>query len=324
MPVVFFLSGLVLIDSYKLVRPKAVALSLLAGLSAAIASYFLNGWLMDVTGLVIEDYSRYVSPVSEESLKAIWVCYIVFSDKVGFTVDAAIMGFAVGAGFAVIENLYFLTALEASTQTWIIRGFGTAIMHGVATTIFTVALKTLQQGEGRLKIMAFGGALVAPALFHSFYNHFLFPPMIMTAILVVVSPLLISLVFEQSERKTRSWLGSGFDTDQELMTLLMSGDFSNSRIGQYLESLKEHFDGTVVADMFCLLRIRIELSIRAKGQLMMREAGFESKPDEMVQAKFKELEYLEKAIGKTGLLAMNPVQKWSNKELWQLNMLAEQ
>ncbi len=324
MPVVFFLSGLVLIDSYKLVRPKAVAFSLIAGLLAALASYFLSGPMMDITGLARGDFSRYIAPLTEESFKAIWICYIVFSDKVGFTVDAAILGFAVGAGFSVLENLYFLSAQDYGTQTWIIRGFGTAIMHGVATTVFTVVLKTLQQEEGRSRILAIAGALVAPILLHSFYNHFLFPPLIMTAILVVGSPLVISVVFEQSERKTRSWLGTGFDTDQELMTLLMSGDFSNSRIGQYLESLKEHFDGTVIADMFCLLRIRIELSIRAKGQMMMREAGFDSKPDEMVKAKFKELEYLEKAIGKTGMMAMNPVQKWSSKELWQMNMLAEQ
>ncbi len=105
--------------------------------------------------------------------------------------------------------------------------------------------------------------------------------------------------------------------------MLMGGEFSQSKIGNYLTTLKDHFDGTIVADMFCLIRIRIELSVRAKGVLMMREAGFEPKPDESLDAKFVELRYLEKAIGKTGLLAIEPIHKWSGQDLWQLNMLTD-
>ncbi len=327
MPVIFFLAGLVLIDSYKLVRLKAVLFALAAGFLAATASYFLNGWLLESSGLLDSDYSKYVAPFTEEGLKCIWVVYLIYSDRVGFTVDAAILGFGIGAGFAVVENLYFLSALEASTLTWIIRGFGTAIMHGMTTTVFAIILKSLQQREDRARWLASIIAFAMAYILHSAYNHAIYnsiPPLMLAASLIVIAPVLISLVFAQSEKQTRSWLGSGFDTDQELMKLLMSGDFSKSRIGEYLTSLKEHFEGTIVADMLCLVRIRVELSIRAKGLLMMREAGFEPKPDEVVRAKFEELAYLEKTIGKTGLLAIEPILKWSSQDLWQLNMLAEQ
>ena len=114
-----------------------------------------------------------------------------------------------------------------------------------------------------------------------------------------------------------------FDTDQELMTLLMGGDFGSSRIGQYLHSLRSHFEGPIVADMLCLIRIRVELSIRAKGMLMMQEAGFVPPPDESIKAKFAELDYLEDSIGRAGMMAIEPFQQWSNKELWQLNMLSD-
>lgn len=326
MPVIFFLAGLVLIDSYKLVRLKAVLFALGAGFLAATASYFLNGWLLQSSGLVDSDYSKYVSPFTEEGLKCIWVMYLIYSDRIGFTVDAAILGFGIGAGFAVVENLYFLSALDASTLTWIIRGFGTAIMHGVTTTVFAIILKSLKQRENRGRWTASIIAFAMACILHSAYNHAIYeiPPLILAASLIVIAPVLISLVFAQSEKQTRTWLGSGFDTDQELMKLFVSGELSKSRIGEYLTSLKGHFEGTIVADMLCLVRIRVELSIRAKGLLMMREAGFEPKPDEVVRAKFEELAYLEKTIGKTGLLAIEPILKWSSQDLWQLNMLAEQ
>ena len=323
MPVVFFLAGLVLIDSYKLVRLGSVGKALAAGLLAAGAAWFVNNGLVSVIDVDRVAFSRYVAPLSEESLKALWILFVVFSDRVGFSVDSAILGFSVGAGFAVLENIYFLGALDAGTQTWVVRGFGTAIMHGVTATVFAVVLRTLAHDSVRSKVV---GTLVAFALavvLHSIYNHFPFPPMISTAILIVTSPLLVMALFQQSERQTRSWLGTGFDTDQELMTLLMSGDFSASRIGQYLTTLREHFEGPIVADMLCLIRIRVELSIRAKGMLMMQEAGFTPPPDETVKAKFRELEYLEESIGRAGMLAIDPIQRWSSKELWQLNMLSE-
>ena len=73
--------------------------------------------------------------------------------------------------------------------------------------------------------------------------------------------------------------------------------------------------------MMCLLRLRAELAIRAKGVLMMREAGFEASPDPTVKGKFAELQYLEKSIGKTGLRALHPFLHASTRDLWQMTVL---
>jgi hypothetical protein len=79
----------------------------------------------------------------------------------------------------------------------------------------------------------------------------------------------------------------------------------------------------VIVDMMCLLRLRAELAIRAKGILMMREAGFDPEPDPALKATFEELRYLEQSIGKTGLLALQPFLHTTTRDLWQLNMLGQ-
>ena len=58
--------------------------------------------------------------------------------------------------------------------------------------------------------------------------------------------------------------------------------------------------------MLCLLHIGIELSVRAKGDLLMREAGVEIPPDREIDAQFEELAYLRSSIGPTALLALAP------------------
>jgi len=78
-----------------------------------------------------------------------------------------------------------------------------------------------------------------------------------------------------------------------------------------------------VVDMLCLLRLRLELSIQAKGMLLMREAGFPVEPDPEVKAKFEELRFLEHSIGPTGLLAMAPFFHFSDRDLWQYHMLGD-
>jgi hypothetical protein len=54
---------------------------------------------------------------------------------------------------------------------------------------------------------------------------------------------------------------------------------------------------------------------------MMRENGLDTPVGERTRAKFEEMRYLEKSIGKTGLLAMSPFLKMTRKDLWQLYVL---
>ena len=93
--------------------------------------------------------------------------------------------------------------------------------------------------------------------------------------------------------------------------------------GRYLDTLKRRFHGPVVADLLCYLRLHTELALRAKGVLLMRENGFDVPVDEATRDKFTELEYLEKSIGRTGLLALKPMLHMRHKDLWQLYMLGK-
>ena len=144
-----------------------------------------------------------------------------------------------------------------------------------------------------------------------------------TCLLILLAlPPMVALVFQRSERSLRDWLDVGFDADTELMELINSGELSTSKVGLYLHSLKEKFEGPIVVDLLCYLRLHTELSLRAKGLLMMRESGFVNKTGEETKAKLKELRFLEKSIGATGKLAIKPFMRMSQKDLWQFYMLS--
>jgi len=322
LPVLIFLLALIFLDSYKLVKLKTLFIAILGGAAAAGASYILNSELI---GLFHDDfvlYSRYVSPLVEELLKAIVILFFFQAHRIGFLVDGAILGFAAGAGFSLFENIYYLnTTPEANLVVWVIRGFGTAMMHGGTTAIFASVTKALSDRRAWsawiLCLPGLGGAF----LLHSAFNHFLLPPLVATAAILAVLPLVAINVFLISEKSTRKWLDVGFDSDVELLGLITSGRLSTTKIGKYLLSLKGKFPGEVVADMLCLLRIHLELSISAKGVLLLKEAGFPVQPEPNIREKFEELTYLEKSVGRTGMRAVGPILHRSRQDLWELHML---
>jgi hypothetical protein len=165
--------------------------------------------------------------------------------------------------------------------------------------------------------------LALAIVIHSFFNHFVFSPELSTGMIVALLPAILLVVFSQSEKATRQWLGVGFDTDQQLVKMITTGKIAETRIGMYLQSLKARFPGELVADMLCVLRLHVELATRAKGVLLMWEAGFKPPADPEVKEKSAELEYLEKNLGKTGRLAIMPFIHTSSRELWQLHMLGK-
>ncbi len=318
-PVLCFLAAMRGFDSYKLVHLRPTIAMIGAGALAAVASYGTADAAMGALSLDFRSYSRYVGPPVEELLKGAVIVWLVARHRVAFLVDVAICGFAVGAGFAMVENLFYLHLLpEAPLGVWIVRGFGTAIMHGGATALFGILGLILSERAGGLQAWVFAPGLLLAATLHSAYNHFFFSPVLATLGILVVLPPLALLVFERSESTLERWLESGFDADTQLLGLINSGQFAGSRTGRYLQALRARFDGPVVADLLCYLRIRTELALRAKGILMLRESGFEADPDPATRAAFSELEYLERSIGPTGLLAIKPFLHMSRKDLWQL------
>jgi len=322
LPVLLFLGALVLLDSYKLIALRAILLAVAAGAAAALAGYAVNVSLRPALGLDLPSYSVYVAPVVEELLKATYIVWLLRRNKVGFVVDAATYGFAVGTGFALLENSYYLPVHpNPNIWTWIVRGFGTALMHSGTTAIFAMISRTLDNRARVLRPSLLLPGFAVAVVLHSLYNQFLVAPLLATALIVLVFPYIVIFLFQRSERETKSWLGTGFDTDQELLRVMRAGQVSDTPVGSYLKGLRTSYPPEVIVDMMCLLRLRAELGIRAKGMLLMREAGFEADPDPTLQAKLDEVRYLEKTIGRTGMRALKPFVHTSTQDLWQLTLL---
>ena len=324
LPALCFLGALLLLDSYKLVRLRLVTTIICVGGVVALACYLVNIGILRATGLDFSDYSRYVAPIVEEAFKGSVIVTLIRTRRIGFLVDASVLGYAVGAGFATVENVYYLTNLADPHMTvWIVRGFGTAILHGGMQAIFAAMVLYNADLRGKADARAILPPFALIVLVHAAFNQFVLPPIQQTLLVLMCIPPLMLWVFLRSERAVEGWIGSGFEVDQELLELLDSGKFSDSRAGQYLLALRERFSGEVIADLLCYLRLYVELALRAKGILMMREHDIEVPIDAETKGKLEEMRFLERTVGRTAMRTLQPLMHMDGRDLWQLYMLGK-
>jgi protease PrsW len=324
LPVLLFLFALEAIDTYKLLTLPRVLRSVAVGCGAAVFCWGLNTaiytWAVASPGL----WARSGAPVIEEIAKALYVAWLLRSNRVGFMVDTAVSGFAVGAGFAILENLTYIPDLSASgLAASAVRGLGTAMMHGGATAIFGTISANVREIRGSRSAVVFLPGLVMAILIHELYNQPWWRPVIAAAVVLVTLPAVTAFIFWRSEKVLEKWLGAKLDKDIDLLQMIATGTFSQSHVGRYLQSLESTFEPVILGDMLSYLHLSLELSAQAKGDLLRREMGFPVPPDPELPAQLKELKFLELQIGRAGKMALNPLLGQSRRDIWELQQLTE-
>jgi len=323
LPVALFLVFLFLLDSFKLVLKRIIFFSLLWGALSAGMAYYTNTFLFQQLNINFETGSRYLSPFVEEFIKAMFVLLLISQKRVGFMIDAAIYGFAIGSGFSLVENIiYFKTLADNNLLIWIIRGFGTSFMHGGCTALFSAIYIGGKSRNASVIANAFLSFLAA-YIIHSLFNHFYIDPIIQTLGIVVVLPTVFILIFNYNEKQLQNWLEIEFNSEIELLNMMNKGQFLSTRAGEYINSLKARFSGESILDMHCYIRVYLELSIKAKRNLMLKECGFPIIIENDIEDKLKELGQLRKQIGKIGELTLSPLIRMNYRDLWKLNSLKE-
>ncbi|HKL92212.1 MAG TPA: hypothetical protein VJ871_02930 [Bacteroidales bacterium] len=80
------------------------------------------------------------------------------------------------------------------------------------------------------------------------------------------------LIFRRNEKQLHRWLEIEFSSEIELLQMIHKGRFSDTRAGAYLASLKTRFAPEPIVDMYCYIQLYLELSIKAKRNVLLKES----------------------------------------------------
>jgi protease PrsW len=328
-PVLILLFVFDRLDVFNLINLREISLLLGVGGALAALGFLFNWTFLDSFPIGRSAYYRYLSPVIEESLKAAPILTMFALNRLGFKVDAAIAGFAVGSGFAVVENVWYMfDYIDANLSAWLVRGLGTAVMHGGATALFAVISHemTERQSESAAAHYRFNPLLFAPGLaiamvVHSAFNHFPDQPVMVMGATFLLVPLILFLTLARSERATRQWLKADRDAHHQALEDIRSGHFAESELGRSIKQLVDRLHGATAADAFAYLELKLELVLLAEELILASHDGATVSVGRDEREKFERLDALERRLGASTLAAIGSQFGFSRNDLWELGRL---
>jgi RsiW-degrading membrane proteinase PrsW (M82 family) len=317
------------LDVFNLIPARTIALLLAVGGGLAALSFLANWGVL--TGFRIEfgAYSRYVAPFIEEGLKAAPIAAMYAYNRIGFKLDAVIAGFAIGAGFSAIENAWYLLALsDANLSAWLLRGFGTAIMHGGATALFAVISHemTERQAESAAAHYRFNALLFAPGLgaaivIHSAFNHLTDQPVLGMVGILLLAPATLFFALARSERATQHWLKADEAAHRLMLAEIRAGHFADTSAGHAMHALAAKLPPALAADVAACVELKIELVLRAEELILAAHSNAPAEFTPSDVAKFAELQAVEQRLGKSAIAAIDALLGLSRNDLWELSRL---
>lgn len=335
LPVAIYIFVVYKLDSFSLISVRGLLTLVFLGMLAALACF----GLFSLTGKYMpENTSDYVNPVVEELIKAISLFWMARRKKMVFFIDSVICGAAVGGGFSILENLFYLLFGESlGLGTVLFRGLEVALIHMGCSAILAVVLmmavrlvnlvQTGQQVKGAHTLITCLLFITAPVL-HVLHNCFHANPIIQFVVVFGVMALLLVVIYQYDCDMIHQWLDTGLDTQVRLLLNIREGQLGDTATGKFLVSVKENFPPVVFFDVICYVQLYIELSVAAKSRFMMREAGIddplENAAKELYLSQYEEFKAIEKRLGKSARMTISPVVRMSPADRKSLDDLLKE
>ena len=203
-----------------MLAPLLLTLPLMKGASRRVMLYLIIGicvslFISEINGRILVAFNNQMilvtttfTPITEEIIKALPVLIyaFLFSDDREKLLPLA---FATGIGFALFENTVILVqSIDNVSILWaIIRGFSTALMHGICTAAVGYGMSFVRKKK-KLFVSGTFALLAFAVIYHGLFNMLVqsknlqYVGFFMPAVTYI--PLIIYLVFSVRNKKQKT------------------------------------------------------------------------------------------------------------------------
>lgn len=137
-------------------------------------AYLLNSEVIKFAGYELT--LTLLGPLIEELLKSAFLLFLVTQPRFHYFVDGAVYGFACGIGFAVTENLlYISTYPDAALSVSLSRVLSTSLMHATTSAVIGLLLGRVRRLQSSTKYLwglsGFAAAIAIHVTFNTLVDH---------------------------------------------------------------------------------------------------------------------------------------------------------
>ena len=325
LPVLLLTATFIWLDVFKLVSFRETVGLLIVGGVAAIIAYPLSGYFLDTLPIGFSNYSRFAAPWIEEALKAVVIIGLFRINRIGLTLDAVIMGFAVGAGFSIVENVFYLVRFpDLSAPVWIVRGLGTAVMHGTTAAVLAaiahrLAVRELhhEARDFHFRLWWFVPAYLAAVAIHTLFNQFPSQPLLAMLVTTLVAPFALMAILRFGTTRARQWLAAEEEAHRALLEKLKAGAFPDRPGWRRIEKLVERA-GPQTGALIREYVIVLTGLILAEEEVLLQQSEDTHRVETDGRALFKRLHDLRRELGSVTIHAVTSVLPFSRSDYWEV------
>ncbi|MFL6786401.1 MAG: PrsW family glutamic-type intramembrane protease [Sphingomicrobium sp.] len=330
-PVLVLLFVFVWLDAFALMNMSEILVLLVLGALGALVAWPISGRMLDTLPIGFSLYSRFVAPWVEEAIKAIIMIVLFRLNRIGYKLDAVISGFAIGAGFSVVENIFYLTIFpEYGTGTWLVRGFGTAIMHGTTLAVLAAIAHEFAERETRSAAADYDFSLlwfvpgwgVAVAL-HTAFNQFPDRPMVSMMGAVLVAPIALVAILSLGTAEAQRWLAAESAEHRAQVDALRAGRWPDGPSGARVAALAERLDPEGAKRVRRFWELQAWLVAEAEETMIEEAAGEAEFDPAQIRAALAELDGLKRALGRSTFAALQALLPFSRNDYWEVSELRQ-
>lgn len=291
------------LDLYASGSFKTVLLCFGWGLVAFFLALQINSGALSI----IRDYNiitTLVAPIAEEILKSLILVYIVRRPEFTYFVDGAIYGFAAGTGFAVIENLSYLSGGGADTSLLVAlsRVFSTSLMHGSASALVGIALGRLRFGHGNKRLLSVLLGWASAMTVHLIFNNLVRQQdAMLTLVLLVVIGLsgvgLVAVFIFWGLAEERRWLHDTLKSSVGVSREESSVVQKMEDLSTLLAPIGQHFGEEKRKLVEQLLHLEAQFGLKIKTQSLTPDPKLRESLGTQIITMKQQIEQLQRRIG---------------------------
>jgi RsiW-degrading membrane proteinase PrsW (M82 family) len=256
---------------------------------------------------------RFVAPIVEEVLKAAILIYLVRRPNFTYFVDGAIYGFAVGVGFAVFENYFYLYQSQNEALGIAIgRVLSTNLMHATASGMVGSALgfARFQRFQGRAAFLLAG--LLTAMIFHMGFNNITQSDIGSGWLLLYAAAVgfggtgFIAWVIRRGLTEQKQWIQDSLEKiDKRVITRNEAAAVDRlADVHAILEPLEEIFGIETAERIEKFLMLQAQMGIKLKTIEKLNDEKMRENVHQEVERIRTEMESLRKQIGSHTMLSL--------------------
>jgi RsiW-degrading membrane proteinase PrsW (M82 family) len=282
--------------------------------------------IVDSTTLV-----KFITPWLEEILKALLFIYLIRQINFTYFVDGAIYGFAIGIGFAIVENFeYVLAFQDAALGVAVSRVISTNLIHGAATAITGIAFGFARFYSGIKRILVILSGLAIGILLHLGFNNLVNEVnssllLIYAAATGIISTLIIFFIIRNGLSQAKNWIHEELGRADKVTS-------SESQLAQQVGSadkllapLEKMFGKSKANEVQKFLLIQARIGIHRKNLEKFQDETMRKTTRAEIESLHEQMNQIRKEVGPYSMAMLRSIFPESENQLWaQLGITIEE